>query len=115
MTTIAQGTNVKGTITLEGNLRLDGIVDGDISCKGKVVIGSQGKVEGNISCYSVVLHGMLHGDIHVTEGVIMKSGCIMNGDIYTSKLEIESKARFNGTCKTTEEGMLADKEERPLE
>ena len=36
----------------------------------------------------------------------MKSGCTMNGDVYTCKLEIESKARFNGTCNTTEKDTL---------
>lgn len=115
LTTIAQGTNVKGAVTVEGNLRLDGVVDGNISCKGKVVVGPQGKVEGNISCDAVVLHGILRGDIHVAEGVVMKSGCIMNGDVYTCKLEIEPKARFNGTCKTTEKSMLEEEEGRSLE
>lgn len=39
LTTIALGTMVKGTITVEGDLRLDGIIEGNVSCRGKVVIG----------------------------------------------------------------------------
>ena len=39
LTTIALGTMVKGAITVEGDLRLDGIIEGNVSCKGKVVIG----------------------------------------------------------------------------
>lgn len=108
LTTIAQGTTVTGTVIVEGNLRLDGTVDGNISCKGKLVIGPQGKIKGDITCDAAVLHGMLQGDIHVTEELIMKSGCIMNGDVYTCKLEIESKARFNGTCNTTEKSLPAE-------
>ena len=96
LTTIALGTMVKGTITVEG----------DVSCRGKVVIGPQGRIKGNVTCTGAVLHGMLQGDIQVAEDLIMKSGCTMNGDVYTCKLEIESKARFNGTCNTTEKDTL---------
>ena len=86
LTTIALGTMVKGTITVEGDLRLDGIIEGNVSCRGKVVIGPQGRIKGNVTCTGAVLHG--------------------NGDVYTCKLEIESKARFNGTCNTTEKDTL---------
>ena len=39
LTTIALGTMVKGTITVEGDLRLDGIIEGNVSCRGKVPAG----------------------------------------------------------------------------
>lgn len=87
-------------------MRLDGIIEGNVSCKGKVVIGPQGRIKGNVTCTGAVLHGMLQGDIQVAEDLVMKSGCTMNGDVYTCKLEIESKARFNGTCNTTEKNTL---------
>lgn len=45
LTTIALGTMVKGTITVEGDLRLDGIIEGNVSCRGKVVIGPQGRID----------------------------------------------------------------------
>ena len=58
LTTIALGTMVKGAITVEGDLRLDGIIEGNVSCKGKVVIGPQGRIKGNVTCTGAVLHGM---------------------------------------------------------
>ena len=73
LTTIALGTMVKGTITVEGDLRLDGIIEGNVSCRGKVVIGPQGRIKGNVTCTGAVLHGMLQGDIQVAEDLIMKS------------------------------------------
>ena len=69
LTTIALGTMVKGTITVEGDLRLDGIIEGNVSCRGKVVIGPQGRIKGNVTCTGAVLHGMLQGDIQVAEDV----------------------------------------------
>lgn len=109
LTTIAQGTTITGGIVIEGNMRLDGFIEGNISCKGKIVIGPQGKVKGDIQCGIAMLHGTLQGDVHATESLIMKSGCIMNGDVYTCKLEIESQAQFNGTCNTVKESEPIEK------
>ena len=55
LTTIALGTMVKGANTGEGALRLDGIIEGNVSCKGKVVIGPQGRIKGNVTCTGAVL------------------------------------------------------------
>lgn len=100
LTTIAFGTVIRGTITVEGDLRLDGTAEGDVSCKGKMVIGPKGRVKGNVTCSGAVLHGVLEGDIHVTDDLVLKSSCTMQGDIYTCKLEIEPQAKFNGVCNT---------------
>ncbi|MCD8182541.1 MAG: polymer-forming cytoskeletal protein [Bacteroides sp.] len=109
LTTIALGTMVNGTLAIDGNLRLDGTIEGDVSCNGKVVLGPQGKIKGNVTCVSAVLHGKLQGDIHVTDDLVLKSECVMSG-VYTCKLEIEPKARFNGACNTTERNTpVADK------
>lgn len=103
LTTIAVGTILKGTINVEGSLRIDGTIEGDITCHKTVVLGPQGKVTGNVTSVSAILEGTLKGDIHITDKLILKSGCIMNGDIYTSKLEIEPTACFNGNCNTIKE------------
>lgn len=100
LTTIAVGTVIRGTITVDGDLRLDGTAEGDVSCKGKVVIGPKGRVKGNVSCNGAVLHGVLEGDIRVIDDLVLKSSCTMQGDIYTCKLEIEPQAKFNGACNT---------------
>lgn len=103
LTTIAVGTILKGTVDVEGSLRIDGTIEGDITCHQTVVLGPQGKVTGNVTSVSAILQGTLKGDIHITDKLILKSGCNMNGDIYTSKLEIEPTACFNGNCNTVKE------------
>jgi hypothetical protein len=92
---------VKGTITIAGGLHLEGTLEGDIICKGKVVIGPQGKVKGNVNCDTAVLYGLLQGDVRATNELYMKSGCMVKGDVYTRKLEIEPNAGFDGVCNTT--------------
>lgn len=102
LTIIAQGTVVQGTMMIEGNLRLDGAIEGDIFCKGKVVLGNQGRIKGNVRSAGAVLHGAIEGDIYTSEDLVLKSTCNVKGDIYTAKLEIEALAKFNGVCNTLE-------------
>lgn len=100
LTIIADGTVVHGAMAVDGNLRLDGTVEGGISCTGKMVIGPKGHVKGNVRSAGLVLHGFLEGDVHTSEDLVLKSSCVMKGDIYTVGLEIEPQAKFNGACNT---------------
>jgi cytoskeletal protein CcmA (bactofilin family) len=47
---LGAGTIVKGEIKLNGDFRIDGMFIGSINCKGKVVVGNTGVVEGEIIC-----------------------------------------------------------------
>ena len=105
LTTIAMGTVIKGTVDVEGSLRVDGTIEGNVSCHKTMILGPQGTIIGNVTSVSAILHGILKGDIHTEEELVLKSGCLMKGDIYTCKLEIEPKALFNGACKTMEENI----------
>ncbi len=108
LTTVAVGTVLKGTIDVEGSLRVDGTIEGNITCRKTVVLGPQGKIIGNVTSVSAILQGTLKGDIHISDELMLKAGCMVNGDIYTYKLEVEPKACFNGTCNTV-------KEEKPVQ
>lgn len=77
LTTIAVGTILKGTVDVEGSLRIDGTIEGDITCHKTVVVGPQGKVTGKVTSASAILEGTLKGDIHISDKLILKSGCLM--------------------------------------
>ena len=97
--TLTVGTIVKGTITVEGDFRLDGQVEGDIICQGKIVLGVKAIVKGNITCGSAEISGKVEGNILSKEKLSLKATAIITGDISTLTLEIEPNAQFNGTCK----------------
>lgn len=96
---ISDGTVIKGDIIIK-DFRLDGVLYGNIDCKGKLVIGSSGYIEGNIICHSAEIAGQVKGNINVTELLILKETSIISGDILTGKLIVESGANLNITCKT---------------
>ena len=96
---IGNGTDINGNIKTNGDLRIDGFIKGTIQATGKVVIGSTGKVEGEISCQNADISGEVKAHIKVNELLSLKASAIVTGDILTNKLAIEPGATFTGACK----------------
>ena len=94
----ATGTTLSGKIETESDFRLDGRVEGEINCKGKLVIGPKGYVKGNIVTINAEILGTVEGVIRARERLVLKSSAEIKGDIFIQTLEIEPGAKFNGTC-----------------
>jgi cytoskeletal protein CcmA (bactofilin family) len=95
---IASGTTLKGDISSNGDIRIDGTLQGNIHCTAKVVIGANGVIEGDISGHTADIMGKVSGTIKVKELLQLKGGSQVTGNIYSSKLQIEPTANFNGQC-----------------
>jgi cytoskeletal protein CcmA (bactofilin family) len=95
---ICEGTTVKGDIVTDGEIRIDGTLDGNLQAKGKVVIGTSGRLTGELSCRNADIQGKVEGKILVSELLTFKNTCVFKGDLSTKQLAIEPGAIFNGTC-----------------
>ena len=95
---IGAGTTMKGDITSNGDLRIDGTLEGNIHCSAKVVIGANGVVQGDIHGQQADIMGKVTGTIKVKELLMLKGGSLLNGNIQAGKLQIEPTANFNGEC-----------------
>ena len=95
---ICRGTTINGDITTDGEIRIDGVVEGNLHAQGKVVIGTSGRLNGEIVCRSADIEGKVEGKINVNELLSFKNTCVFKGDIVTKQLSIEPGATFNGTC-----------------
>lgn len=96
---IGKGTTVLGTITASGNLRVEGVVQGDVNSQAKVALGTEARVDGNIVAQNADLEGKVSGNLTITEVLVLKATAVITGDISTSKLVIEPGVVFNGNCK----------------
>lgn len=96
---LGAGTVVKGEIQVNGDFRIDGTLNGNIQCKGKVVVGATGKIEGEITCQNADFSGDVKATVMVTELLTLKESAVYSGDVTTGKLAIEPGAKFSGTCK----------------
>ena len=97
-TLIGSGTTVKGDIYSEHDLRIDGKVEGNILGTSKVIIGSNGLVEGNITGKQADILGKVDGNIKVSEILQLRGSSIVNGNVFAAKLQVEPTATFNGEC-----------------
>lgn len=97
-TLISSGTTIKGDISSNGDLRIDGTVIGNIKSSAKVVIGNSGSVEGDIHGNNADIVGKISGTIKVKELLQLRGECVVNGNVYAGKLQVEPTASFNGQC-----------------
>ena len=95
---IASGTKIIGTITANNDIRIDGNIEGDINCKGKIVVGTNGIINGKIICNNAEIMGSINGQLIVSDTLSLKSTSSVLGEIKTKVLVIEPEAKFTGTC-----------------
>lgn len=99
---ISSGTEITGDVKSSGDIRVDGTLTGTLDTKGKVVIGTTGKVNGEVICKNSEVSGAVEGKISVSQLLILKASSKITGDIATSKLSIEPGAIFTGNCKMSD-------------
>ncbi len=96
--TLVGGTHVEGTIVSKSDIRIDGVVEGVLQCSGKLIIGAEGKVEGEATCQNAVIEGNFRGTLIVTESLDVRENANVVGEIKTGKLNVQAGAIFNGNC-----------------
>jgi cytoskeletal protein CcmA (bactofilin family) len=95
---LVEGTKIIGDILSESNLRIDGEVQGNISTTGKVVVGENGVVNGNLICQEADVEGKIDGKLSIEGLLILRETAKITGDIQTARLHIEEGALFLGSC-----------------
>ena len=96
--TIGTGTVVTGDVQSKGDIRVDGTLKGSVNTLGKVVLGKEGVIEGDVVCKNADIAGTLKAKITASELLSLKATAKLNGDITTNKLSIEPGASFTGSC-----------------
>ena len=95
---LTAGSKIVGNITADSDFRIDGLIEGELSCTGKVVIGEAGRVKGTVSCQNAEIMGLLDGKITCHQQLSLRSSGKIQGDVVTKTLIVEPGALFNGTC-----------------
>ena len=95
---ITAESKIIGTIVANNDIRIDGTVEGDIQCRGKVVIGEKGFVHGNIQCTNAEVQGRIEGKVEAMQTLALRASANIQGDVVTQSLIVEPNAIFCGTC-----------------
>ncbi|AUC74771.1 polymer-forming cytoskeletal protein [Olleya sp. HaHaR_3_96] len=95
---IAKGTKLVGDFFSDGDIRVDGVIEGNIETSGKVVVGKDGEIIGKLKCSNAYFEGKLSGTIELSETLTLKSTAHIEGEVVTQKLAVEPGATFNVSC-----------------
>lgn len=95
---LTAGTKIQGTIHATNDFRIDGEIDGNIECKGKLIIGKSGKIDGEAVCQNAVVEGKFYGKLNVTEQLHVKQSAYIDGVVKTGQLVVDPGGVVNGTC-----------------
>jgi cytoskeletal protein CcmA (bactofilin family) len=98
MILIGKSFVIKGQVSCDGDLYIDGQVEGSVDPKGnRLTIGPDGRLRANVIARAVVVHGKLEGNIQASERVDLKQSAVVVGDIVTRSISIEAGAYIKGS------------------
>jgi cytoskeletal protein CcmA (bactofilin family) len=94
---IGNGARVRGRIHGEGDLVIEGTVEGDVAVRGELTIAEGGSVSSEaVEAQTVTIAGALEGDVSATGPVRLAAGSRVRGNLRGSTVSIDDGARFSG-------------------
>lgn len=99
---INEGTRIQGDLVAQGDIRIDGLLTGDVQTRGRLAIGASGRVKGQLNGSQVDIAGEVDGDVVVSGVLTLRKTAKVSGDLTVSKLVIEEGAMFSGRCTMTD-------------
>jgi cytoskeletal protein CcmA (bactofilin family) len=96
---LGKETVFEGKMTFEGVFRLDGKFDGEIFESGTLIVGETASVKGKIAVNTLVINGLVEGEVHAKSRVEIHSTGKFYGTLSTPIITIAEGGIFEGNCK----------------
>ncbi|MDR3123491.1 MAG: polymer-forming cytoskeletal protein [Treponema sp.] len=93
---LGPGSSVNGDIESAGFIRIDGSIRGNLSAKGRVVVGEKARMRGNISGTTVTVGGVVCGNILAGDRISILDTALVLGDIITRRIQADEGCLIHG-------------------
>ena len=94
---IGQGIEVKGKISGDEDLQIDGKVEGPVSLSGqKLTVGRTAQLSSEVTAREIVVYGKVTGNLRAQDRVEIKKDGEVIGDVTTARISVEDGAYFKG-------------------
>lgn len=97
-TVVGPSVKIQGDFNSEGNIRIEGQVNGKVKTTQNVHVGKSAKITADIFAGNATIAGEVLGNIKVTGNLILQSTAKVAGDISCGVLRVEDGALFTGKC-----------------
>jgi cytoskeletal protein CcmA (bactofilin family) len=98
---LSNGVSIKGSLKFESEFEIDCELEGTIDSSGKLNVGKNAQIHGEVRVGSVTVQGTVDGNITATERCELRAGCTLRGDIEAPRLVVDDDATFIGSAKIT--------------
>jgi len=96
ITLLARGVEMKGEIRVEGTVRIDGRLHGEVHTKGQVIVGEDGLVTGTIHAGTLICSGRIKANVTATERVQLLQPGVLIGEVHCPVFSMEEGGKFQG-------------------
>ena len=95
-TILGHGSAITGNIKINGFVRIDGDIDGNLETDGNIIIGENARIRGNVKAKSVIVGGIVLGNIEASRSIKVLATSAVIGDIVSHKVQVEQNAIIHG-------------------
>ena len=103
-TVIGRTTRVRGRLSGDVDLKIEGFVEGEIAVTGNVTVDAHGMVGANVQGRRLTIRGAIRGDLIGAEAVVLEEGARVVGDVRSPRIAIAQGALMRGLVQAAEEG-----------
>jgi len=93
---LSGGVKLEGKLFSDGNVRVDGKINGELIINGNLTLGETSITKGNIKAVNITISGEVEGTVNSSEKLILESNSKLTGDLTAKVLVIEEGAKFDG-------------------
>ncbi len=97
-TLIGQSTTVKGSLSSNGALRIDGKFEGDIATTADIIVGESGVIAATVAAQNAIVAGAITGNMDIGDKLELLPTAKVVGDLKVGSLIIGEGAIFKGNC-----------------
>ncbi len=111
-TVIGSDVQIKGELSFEGSMKVEGRIEGKIVTKGRLFLGKGAQITAEVAVGQVNVEGTFKGNVVASERIELASTAHVLGDIRAPKLVIAEGATFVGNCHVSPDAL---KDVKPAE
>lgn len=88
---------VRGTLSGEEDLLVEGRIEGNVSLAGHMIVAESGDIEADLDVDSIQVHGQVRGDITAARSITIERGAQVSGNVKAPRVIINDGAHFDGS------------------
>jgi cytoskeletal protein CcmA (bactofilin family) len=96
---LGAGAEFEGKLTFQGTVRIDARFKGSITTNDVLVVGEHARIDADITCGTIVVHGEVTGNVHAKTAVELYQPAKVRGDIETPSITMEKGVVLQGALR----------------